>query len=397
MASSSTQRVILGLSCGPAVDGIEAVAATVTGQGPAMQWDILGETARCLPEEYRHRISALAGASGRDQPPTAVLRIAAELDRDLAVAAAALASMLIEQESIPPGSIDAVAWPGLCVWFQHGERPARPGSEIVLGDPAVLAARLGRAVVSRFGRGDLAAGGLGGPMTAWADWLMLRHERLSRAAVHLGGYATVTLIPADGPAIDIAAIEACPATCLLDAIMQKHFGKGFDTDGATAAAGAVNAALLNELLGHPSFQHHPPARLRPSDFGPAWLWRVEEMALRHDTQLRDLMTTATEFIARRVADVIGEATERPHEVILTGGGALNIHLAGRIRTLLSPSSTYPAGKYNIPLRSKQALCYALLAGARLDETPIYCPGATGCDSPCQAGTITPPPPGPAGA
>lgn len=361
-----------------------------------MQWDILAKTARCLPEEYRHRLSALAGATGRDQPPAAVLRLVAELDRDLAIAAAALGQMLIDDESIPPESITAVAWPGLCVWYQPGERPAQPGSEIRLGDPAVIAQRIGRAVVSHFGRGDLAAGGLGGPMTAWADWLMLRHERLSRAAVHLGGYATVTLIPAESAAVDIAAIEACPATCLLDPLARKLFGKGFDTDGSIAAGGAVNGPLLNELLSHPSFQHRPPARLRPTDFGPAWLWRVEEMARRHDAEPRDLITTATEFIARRVADVIDGATERPHEIILTGGGALNIHLAGRIRTLLSPSSTYPAGKYNIPLRSKQALCHALLAAARLDKTPLYCPGATGSDAPCLAGVITPVPPGPAG-
>jgi len=66
---------------------------------------------------------------------------------------------------------------------------------------------------------------------------------------------------------------------------------------------------------------------------------------------------------------------------------LAIHLAKRIRTLLSPSSTINSEKFGISVRAKQAICVAVLATARLDRTPIYCPYATGAKTPTVWGSL----------
>jgi anhydro-N-acetylmuramic acid kinase len=96
----------------------------------------------------------------------------------------------------------------------------------------------------------------------------------------------------------------------------------------------------------------------------------------------------TELTAKLVAQAIAGFTEKPHEVVLTGGGAMNIHLAGRIRKLLSPSSTYTVEKYGFGIRAKQAACYAVLAAARMDGIAAHCTQATGAKRAKVLGTVT---------
>ena len=109
------------------------------------------------------------------------------------------------------------------------------------------------------------------------------------------------------------------------------------------------------------------------------MWRLMNMGTKHACPHADLLATVTEMTARLVAMAVGKLTERPHEVILSGGGAMNIHLAGRIRKLLSPCSTYTSQRYDLDLRAKEAVCYAILAAARQDGVPAHCPVATGAE------------------
>jgi len=102
----------------------------------------------------------------------------------------------------------------------------------------------------------------------------------------------------------------------------------------------------------------------------------------------DLLATVTELTAQAVARAIAGLTERPHEVILSGGGGRNIHLAGRIRALLSPSSTYTFERYGPSLRGRQGVCMAVLAAARLDKFAAHCPSATGAARPAVLGSVT---------
>ena len=102
----------------------------------------------------------------------------------------------------------------------------------------------------------------------------------------------------------------------------------------------------------------------------------------------DLLATVTELTAQAVARAVGALTERPHEVLLSGGGGLNIHLAGRIRSLLCPSSTYTFEKYGPDLRGKQAVCMAMLGAARLDKFAAHCPRATGAARRAVLGSVT---------
>ncbi|NBB95818.1 MAG: hypothetical protein GVY16_08760 [Planctomycetes bacterium] len=378
------ERLFLGLASGPAADGVDAALVRVRGEREAMAVEQVGELHRMLPEGERSRLRAFLG--GHAEPPS----VLAELDRDLAIAAAATGDALLRELGGKAGDVQAVGWSGQTIALQAPDVSNHLGGCLTIGSPSVVAERLGRPVASGFVASDLAAGGCGGPVEAWCDWLLFRDERLSRVVLHLGGILGLTFIPADADPLDVRAWDVGPGTILLDAMAHKFHHRMHDTDGSFAAGGRVCPSLLNELQAHAYFQVEPPKRTCPAEWGKTYLWRLMQMAGNHKTDEAGIIATATELVADSAARAVAGLTERPHEVILTGGGTLNIHLAGRIRKKVSPSSTYTIERYGYGLRAKQAVCMAVLAAARLDAFPAHSPPATGATSKAVLGSITRP-------
>lgn len=383
------ERLFLGLYSGAAADGVDAAIVTVRGTGADMKVRQIAHTQKWFPEEIRQRILLAPGRQGEGGA-----KMLAELDRDIGIAAARTALGLLEEAKIPPESIEAVGWSGQTICVSRPGTSNALGASLELGDPSIVARRTGRPVAARFAAGDLAAGGVGGPVTAWCDWLLFRDERLTRVTVHLGGVATACFLPAAAEPSEVVAFDIGPGTIVLDELARDLFHRPYDTDGSVAAAGQPHAALLNELRAHPYFQALPPKRTDAAEWSGNYFWRWLLMAQKHSCQGADRLATAAELTARTVAQAVGFSTggpitERAHEVILTGGGARNIHLAGRIRSLLSPSSTYTVERYGLSLQAKQAACYALLAAARMDGFPAHCPHATGAKtkSPVVLGSV----------
>ncbi|MBN1555879.1 MAG: anhydro-N-acetylmuramic acid kinase [Phycisphaerae bacterium] len=381
------ERLFLGLYSGAAADGVDAVLAAVRGDGEAMSVEQIAHMNRLYPEDVRQRIRVAPGRQGEGGA-----KFFAELSRDIAIAAAQTGRLLLDEAKIEAGKIEAVGWSGQLISLTAPGATNELGAAMELGDAAILARRIGRPVAAGFTASDLAAGGVGGPVTSWCDWLLFRDERLTRVTVHLGGIATACFLPAGATPSDVEAFDVGPGTIVIDELVHQFHNRLHDTDGATASGGRVCAPLLNELLANPYFQVDPPKRTDAAAWTNTYLYRLLQMAQKHGCDGADLIATATELTAQAVAKAVGFAasgpiTERAHEVILTGGGAMNIHLAGRIRTLLSPSSTYTVERYNLCLRAKQALCHAVLAAARIDNHPAHCHHATGAESPQILGTI----------
>src|SRR6185436_3012372 len=125
----------------------------------------------------------------------------------------------------------------------HGQTAAhRPrsagklGATLQIGEAAVIAERCGLPVVSDFRVRDLAAGGEGAPLVPLVDYLMFRAPGKRRALQNIGGIANVTLVGASLGAVARAASGG---------------SEPFDRDGARAARGQIDSALLAELHRHP--------------------------------------------------------------------------------------------------------------------------------------------------
>jgi anhydro-N-acetylmuramic acid kinase len=362
----SKERNFLGMVCGEAGDGVDIALVAITGKGLRIKPRILASTVQPLDDRLGQRLRGVLAGEPISPERLATLRA------DLALAASEAGKILLENATVKSAAVTAV---GLCA----PEVSSDAGAMVSLAEPALLAQTLEMSVVSNFASADLAAGGNGIAITAWPLWKLFSDTRLSRVVVHLGGLATVTFIPAAAVAEEVYSFGVAPAGWLIDALTRTHFQQPCDMDGAIASRGRVSPELLNELSAPAFFHSAPPKAVRLSDWNGLYVQRLAMMAEKYGLQPADLIATVTELVARRVSAEIGRLTERPHEVILAGGGAKNIHLAGRIRSLLSPSSTYPTERYGMDGRALRAACSAMLAAGRLDEARLHCPAAGGAE------------------
>jgi anhydro-N-acetylmuramic acid kinase len=334
-----------------------------------------------MPVALRQQVRSVA--SGWAEPAAGL----GKLDRELGLLLADACQRLMREAGLRPKHVTAVGMAGQLVGYVRPTLSAGPGSAMELASPAVVAEETHLPVVAGFAASDLAAGGVGGPLWAWPDWLMFRDDRLSRVVVQLGAIATITFIGGAAAACEVVAYDTGPGTTLIDAVAEDLFERPFDADGALAARGTVHEPLLNEFMSAEHFQRKAPKLAAPGDWAGPAVQRLQMMAGKHRCSAGDLLTTVTELTARTVAHDVLALTERPHEVILAGGGARNIHLAGRIRTLLSPCSTYTAERYGLDLRAHAAVACGVLAAARLDGYPGHCAAATGAKAPVVLGAV----------
>lgn len=374
-------RYLVGLYSGASADGVDAAVVQVRYARLRMKIAEVCSVYVPYPQALRRRIVAMV--SDRAEPAGTL----AELDRDVGEVFATAARHAIDRGGIAAEAIAAVGSSGHLVRRREHSPRHDVGAEITAGCPALISARTGLTVVSGFSASDTAAGGWGGSVTAWPNWLMLHHKRLSRVAVHLGGILGLAFVGSGAVAADVVAFDVGPGTVVIDELARRDFGRACDADGIIASQGTVNAVLLNELLANGYFQTAPPKSTCPSQWSDTYVWRLMNMGTKHNCRGADLLSTVTEMTARLAALAVGKLTERPHEVILSGGGAMNIHLAGRIRKLLSPCSTYTSQRYGLGLRAKEAVCYAVLAAARLDRFAAHCPAATGAGRKTVLGSV----------
>ena len=384
---ASRERLFIGMSDGAAGAAVEAALASVRSRRERMKLAELAHVSRPLAPDLCDALRALWSVSPHvPGGPRAVGERLAALDRDVAAAFVEAAEALLRQAGVAGADVTAIG----CSGWRAAICPPRGGGAVLeLGSPARIAARTGIAAVGGFAAGDLAAGGVGGPVTAWPVWRIFRHRRLSRAIVHLGGLAAIAFVGSDAAPADVVAFETGPGTILVDALARRLPGRPTDADGAAAARGRASPTLLNELLASEHFHRQWPKLACPADWAEPFLPRLDALAAKHDCRGDDLLATAAELTARTVADAVLAQTERPHEVVLCGAGAANIHLAGRIRTLLSPSSTYTSQRYGLSLRGLDAACWAMLAAARVDGFAAHCPSATGAAATVVLGSLAP--------
>ncbi|KPW79847.1 Anhydro-N-acetylmuramic acid kinase, partial [Pseudomonas syringae pv. cerasicola] len=100
-------------------------------------------------------------------------------------------------------------------------------------------------VVSDFRRRDIAAGGQGAPLVPAFHEALFDDNKDHRAVLNIGGFSNLSLIESDRP---VEGFDCGPGNVLLDAWIQSQRHESYDKDGAWAASGEVDQALLKKLL-----------------------------------------------------------------------------------------------------------------------------------------------------
>lgn len=349
----------VGLMTGTSVDGIDACLASFDAPGGARE---RGHVHRAFPQALRERILALARGG--------TLAEAAGLDVELGRVSAEAVIDLLERTGTDPGAVAAVGSHGQTVLHRPtGDAP----TSIQLGDPSVIAVTTGIDTVADFRRADLAAGGQGAPLAPAFHATVFAAPRERRAVLNLGGIANITRLDPDRP---VTGFDTGPANILLDAWIARERGDAFDADGAWAASGRVDEALLARMHADPWFGRAPPKSTGREQFDLAWL-EAHLAGLAHAPAAVDVQATLAALTATTVAAGLTGDGGAPERVIVCGGGAANADLLRRLRAELPDTAIDTSDAHGVDPRHVEALAFAWLAHRRVDNRPGNLPSVTG--------------------
>jgi anhydro-N-acetylmuramic acid kinase len=287
--------------------------------------------------------------------------------------AAAIESFLSDH-AIERETIDVVGFHGQTVLH----RP-EAGLTVQIGDGAALARSLNRPVVYDFRAADVAAGGQGAPLAPTIHPVLTQGLNLPRplAVLNLGGVGNVTFIGEDA---ELLAFDTGPANALMDDRIARETGAPYDRDGALAATGRVDEAVVARLMAHPYFDLAPPKSLDRNAF---------DATLADGLTLADALATLAAFTGESVAQAARRLPARPALWIVAGGGARNPTLLAMLRDRLQ-AEVVTASEVGLSGDSLEAQAFAVLAVRSLRGLPLTYPGTTGAPRPMTGGVLAEP-------
>jgi len=302
---------------------------------------------------------------------------------------------LCRARSIPLRSIDLIGSHGQTIYHngqgsRFGRRTIR--STLQIGEPCVIAQRTGITTVADFRPRDIAAHGQGAPLVPYADYVLFRHRRLSRAIQNIGGIANVTFLPGGCTKDDVVAFDTGPGNMVIDGLM-RLITKGkrqYDRNGAMAAKGAVDGQLLREMLQHPFLRCRPPKSTGREQFGQPYCQWFYHRACKRGLAPEQMVATATAFTASSIALAYRKfLPARVDEMILCGGGAHNKTLLQMLQQELRDIRILSTDEFGISVDGKEAVCFAVLAWATIKGIANNIPQATGAEKAVVLGKIIP--------
>lgn len=196
-----------------------------------------------------------------------------------------------------------------------------------LGDGAAIAAETGLPVVCNLRALDVSFGGQGAPIVPIGEkWLLEEYDFF----LNIGGIANISFNQESYTAFDI-----CAANRVLN-MLAKKIGKEYDDQGMIAATGTINTELLEKLNALEFYKRTYPKSLA-NDFGTDVVYpMIHSMGL----EIEDSLRTYVEHIVIQIRNAISMSRTiiQNARMLVTGGGAFNTFLIGRLRDELKELS-----------------------------------------------------------
>jgi anhydro-N-acetylmuramic acid kinase len=389
-------KYYIGLMSGTSADGIDLALVDFT---------IKEAKPRLVASFYQGYSSALAEKiTSLYQPGNNEIDRAFHLDVELAHLFAQAINALLSQENLNSADIIAIGSHGQTI--RHRPRADNPFT-LQIGCCQTLATLTEIRVVGQFRRKDMALGGQGAPLVPIFHQQLFSQAANTTFVVNIGGITNITFLPEQGSSKSVLGFDTGPGNALLDDWFAKHHVSShekFDKNGAWAAKGRVNQALLTQLLEDDYIKAAAPKSTGREYFHLDWLeqqlaifiektysQRPEIICQVSETVLNpvDIQATLLAFTAQSISDAIMLLTLEG-KVYLCGGGVHNSALVDTLKTSLNTSdSAFQINSMqalNIDGDILEALAFAWLAYAFDHGLVSNMPAVTGASTSCTLGS-----------
>lgn len=286
--------------------------------------------------------------------------------------------------------VSYIAMHGQTIWHNPDKLDGYYSSTLQIGEPAILAYKYNKMVISNFRVMDMAAGGSGAPLIPYIDYLLYHNKQKNIAMQNIGGIGNVCYLPKNGNIDDIIAFDTGPGNMLIDAAMQKLFNLPYDENGKFAKIGKINEKVLKILLDDEYLTKPLPKSTGREKYSLAYLDYIIDLFKEEnqnlDNQKYDIIATITAYTAFSIIKEYELFLPSIDEIIVSGGGAHNEFIMELLQKHL---------KANVKIMPNmdgfEAYGFAILGYMTINKIPSNVPSVTGAKTKVILGNITNPP------
>ena len=293
-----------------------------------------------------------------------------QIDHRLGVLFTQAVGALLIRENIDVNSIKAIGLHGQTLW--HAPTGEHPFS-MQLGDPNIVSAKTGIAVVADFRRKDIALGGQGAPFAPAFHEFIFNNINSSVSVMNIGGMANITVLGEK-----LIGYDTGCGNVLLDMWVAEHQGVNYDENGEWARTGSVDYGLLDRMISDDYFKEPYPKSTGREKFNKAWL---QGYLSGHTHNPEDVQRTLLELTALSISNEVLKFN--PDVTLLCGGGAKNVFLVERIKALMPNVEVAIATNADYI----EAMTFAWLAYKRMHNDKVNLKDVTGASDNAVLGGI----------
>lgn len=339
----------IGIMSGTSLDGVDVVLCEID----AVSCELVASLEYPMPLELKTDI--LTMIEGKT-----TLEEVGQIDHRLGLLFTQATGALLIREKLDAKSIKAIGMHGQTLWHDpEGEYPF----SMQLGDPNILAAKTGIAVVADFRRKDIALGGQGAPFAPAFHEFLFSGISEHVAIVNIGGMANITVLGER-----LLGYDTGPGNVLLDMWIARHQNISYDEDGQWARTGNVEYGLLDRMMADAYFAEPYPKSTGREKFNDDWL-QTQLAGKTHNPE--DVQRTLLELTAMSISNEVLHFNR--DLLLLCGGGAKNSFLVERLKALMPNVEVAIAQNADMI----EAMTFAWLAYKRLHEEKVNLKGVTG--------------------
>jgi len=353
-------RLFIGLMSGTSVDAIDVVLVDLAND----QVHLLATHLHPWPLPLRDTLLTLSQQTREHS----TLHDIATLDVKVGELFAEATLALLAESKTPSEQICAIGSPGQTLYHHPDGTPPYTWQ---LGDPNVIAQLTGIPTVADFRRRDIAAGGQGAPLATAFHNALFRDPQENRVVLNIGGIANITVLPADQTEA-VIGFDTGPGNALLDAYAFQQQQLRIDKQGAWAALGQADRALLEAMLADPYFAKPIPKSTGRDYFNLNWLSQhIKGLSLGPE----DIQATLCQLTVTSIAQAV--LLYSPQRLLVCGGGVHNPLLMNGLAQHLPDCVVESTMAASLDPDLVEAVCFAWLAQRRLDGQPGNLPSVTG--------------------
>lgn len=349
----------IGIMSGTSLDGIDVVLCEIDNS----ECTLVSSLEYPIPLELKSDILTIIEGKS-------TLKAVGEVDHRLGLLFTQAVGAMLIRENIDARSIKAIGSHGQTLW--HAPTGEHPFS-MQLGDPNILTAKTGIAVVADFRRKDIALGGQGAPYAPAFHEFIFSNINNDVCVVNIGGMANITVL-----GDKLIGYDTGCGNVLLDMWIAEHEGIAYDKDGEWARSGTVDYALLDTMMSDDYFSQPYPKSTGREKFNKAWL-QAHLKGKTHNPE--DVQRTLLELTALSISN---EVLQFNRDVtLLCGGGAKNSFLVERIKAFMPNVEVAIAHNADYI----EAMTFAWLAYKRVHKEVVNLKDVTGASDNAVLGGI----------